>query len=47
MWGANNITLYLDCGGYMRFYTCQNSQNYTFKRMNFLYILYLNEIKGK
>lgn len=41
MWGANNITLYLDCGGgYMRFYACQNSQNYTFKRMNFfVYII--------
>ena len=33
----NNIALYLDwIGGYMRIYTCQNSQNYIFKMMNFL-----------
>lgn len=46
---AENIALSLDCGGgYMSICPCQNSQNYTFKRLNFpICKLYLNKTKGE
>ena len=34
-WDDENI-LYLDCGGsYMNAHICQNSQNFTYKKLNF------------
>lgn len=40
LWGDGNV-LYLDCGlGYLYIHVCQNSLNFTLKRLLLLYVKY-------